>query len=257
MSYTNSKKSTGLETLDDTTVANGDLVVVGDVSDSGRAKAITWTSVKAFLKTYLDTLYPSGSGTSTGTNTGNETTTTEGALINGATAKTTPVDADYVGLMDSAASNVLKKLSWANIKATLKTYFDTQYSNGVFKSGVTTYDVSTTSGTQTIAHGLGITPKRVTIKSAMVSATTLDSNSYGVFDSSGNRCLYNILETDDTTSGNLVGTSTSYAILASIDSTDLDDSVTGVILVDSTNITITWTKTGSPTGTLYLLWEAE
>lgn len=52
------------------------------------------------------------------------TTQAEGDLINSATAKTTPVDADYVGLMDSAASNVLKKLSWANVKATLKTYFD-------------------------------------------------------------------------------------------------------------------------------------
>ena len=56
-----------------------------------------------------------------------ETTTTTGALINGATAKTTPVDADFVGLMDSAASNILKKLSWANIKATLKAYFDAIY----------------------------------------------------------------------------------------------------------------------------------
>mgnify|MGYP000947715228 CR=1 FL=1 len=55
-----------------------------------------------------------------GTNPGNETTTTVGNLINGATAKTTPVDADMIGLMDSGASNVLKKLSWANIKATLK-----------------------------------------------------------------------------------------------------------------------------------------
>lgn len=54
-----------------------------------------------------------------GTNSGDETTTTIGNLINAATAKTTPVDADYVGLMDSAASNLLKKLSWANIKATL------------------------------------------------------------------------------------------------------------------------------------------
>lgn len=56
-----------------------------------------------------------------------ETTTTIGTLINGADAKATPVDADMVGLMDSAASNILKKLSWANIKATLKTYFDSLY----------------------------------------------------------------------------------------------------------------------------------
>lgn len=50
-----------------------------------------------------------------------------GTVINGLTAKTTPVDADYIGLMDSAASNAAKKLSWSNIKATLKTYFDTLY----------------------------------------------------------------------------------------------------------------------------------
>ena len=62
-----------------------------------------------------------------GTNTGDETTTTIGGLINGATAKTTPIDADMIGLMDSGASNVLKKLSWSNIKATLKTYFDGLY----------------------------------------------------------------------------------------------------------------------------------
>jgi len=45
-------------------------------------------------------------------------------LINSSTAKTTPVDADMFWLMDSASSNVLKKLSWLNVKATLKTYFD-------------------------------------------------------------------------------------------------------------------------------------
>lgn len=58
---------------------------------------------------------PSGSG---------DSLISEGALINSATAKATPVDADFVGLMDSAASNILKKVSWANIKATLKDYFD-------------------------------------------------------------------------------------------------------------------------------------
>lgn len=59
-----------------------------------------------------------------------ETVTSIGALINSATAKTTPADNDMVGLMDSAASNILKKLSWANIKSTLKTYFDSYYLSG-------------------------------------------------------------------------------------------------------------------------------
>lgn len=39
-----------------------------------------------------------------------------GAAINGASGKTTPVDADVLGLIDSAASNILKTLTWANLK---------------------------------------------------------------------------------------------------------------------------------------------
>lgn len=39
------------------------------------------------------------------------------AEIVAATDKATPVDADLIGLVDSAASNVLKKLTWANLKA--------------------------------------------------------------------------------------------------------------------------------------------
>ena len=75
-------------------------------------------------------------GTNTGTNTGDETTITVGELISGATAKSTPVDADYIGLMDSAAANVLKKLSWANVKAKLKIYLDDFYES-VITSGTT------------------------------------------------------------------------------------------------------------------------
>ncbi len=95
------------------------------------------------------------SGTSSGTNTGDQTTVSgnagtatalatarniDGQSFNGtaditviapgthaASSKATPVDADELPLVDSAASNVLAKLTWANLKATLKTYFDTLY----------------------------------------------------------------------------------------------------------------------------------
>lgn len=39
-----------------------------------------------------------------------------------ATSKATPVDADEIPLADSAASFTLKKLTWANLKATLLTW---------------------------------------------------------------------------------------------------------------------------------------
>ena len=50
-----------------------------------------------------------------------------GGIISEAIAKATPVDADTVALSDSAETGALKKLSWLNIKATLKAYFDTLY----------------------------------------------------------------------------------------------------------------------------------
>ena len=42
--------------------------------------------------------------------------------ISGLTEKTTPVDADNLMIDDSAASNAKRRVTWANVKATLKTY---------------------------------------------------------------------------------------------------------------------------------------
>ena len=66
--------------------------------------------------------------------------------IHGVAGKTTPVDADEVGLIDSAAANVLKVLTWANIKATLKTYFDSLYNNYSLETHAATH----TNGTDDI-----------------------------------------------------------------------------------------------------------
>jgi len=91
-----------------------------------------------------------------GTNTGNETTTSIGTLINGATVKATPVDADMVGLMDSEATNIIKKLSWSNIKATLKTYFDTVYTLALLGGLAKTSNLSDLNNTLSARNNLGL-----------------------------------------------------------------------------------------------------
>lgn len=52
MAYTDNEKSTGLEVL--TSLATGDLFIVGDVSDSGRAKAITRANTITDFESVID-----------------------------------------------------------------------------------------------------------------------------------------------------------------------------------------------------------
>lgn len=98
-----------------------------------------------------------------------------GTLINSATDKATPVDADMVGLTDSAAGNITKKLSWLNIKATLKTYFDTLYAAA--GSYLTASSTSTLTNKTIDADGTGnsITNLRVADLAAGVIDTDLSS----------------------------------------------------------------------------------
>jgi hypothetical protein len=52
-----------------------------------------------------------------------ETASTIGTLIAGSTDKATPVDADSIAISDSAAAGILKRLSWANVKAGLNSFY--------------------------------------------------------------------------------------------------------------------------------------
>lgn len=153
--------------------ANGDLIPVVDISDitmsaSGTNKKVTRANLVSglFVKASDDL-----DDITTGVTNVHFTATDEtkldgiealadvtdagnvGSTIHGATGKTTPVDADTTALIDSAASNVLKKVTWANIKATLKTYFDTLYNNYTHPnhSGDVT---STGDGATSIATGV-------------------------------------------------------------------------------------------------------
>lgn len=51
----------------------------------------------------------------------------ENERIHSDSSKTTLVDADELEIADSAASFGYKKVTWANIRATIKTYTDTLY----------------------------------------------------------------------------------------------------------------------------------
>ena len=56
MAYSSNQKPDGLETLTDSTIADTDIAVVGDTSDSGRVKGITWANTKLAIKTYIEGL---------------------------------------------------------------------------------------------------------------------------------------------------------------------------------------------------------
>ena len=95
-----------------------------------------------------------------------------------ASSKTTPVDADQVGLIDSAASNVLKNLTWSNIKATLKTYFDTLYVGVSASSRIvqTIYFATGTLDTTTVTIPLDNTIPQNNEGKQFMSATIVPTN---------------------------------------------------------------------------------
>lgn len=72
------------------------------------------------------------------------------AGIHAATSKGAPVDGDELPLIDSEASNVLKKLTLVNLKAALKTYFDSLTQTLTNKRITPRHGSTTSSATPTI-----------------------------------------------------------------------------------------------------------
>ena len=82
-------------------------------------------------------------GNTSGTNTGDETAARIAAIVTAATPQTTPLDADEFPFY-KIVGTILSKVTWANIKATLKTYFDTLY-NVFINTPPTDLKISTAS----------------------------------------------------------------------------------------------------------------
>ena len=121
------------------------------------------------------------------------------------------------------------------------------------KNGVATRAVGTASGTQTIAHGLGVTPSYIRI-----TMTESSSTGYVVAGSSG---VYNGTTNSSVSWAQFSDTST-YAddgssVIGVIRTSAAPAGQSAVATFDVTNITLTWTKTGSPTGdNIHIMWEA-
>ena len=121
----------------------------------------------------------------------------------------------------------------------------------VTKSGLISRDLAAASGSVTTAHGLGKIPKlvRMSAFNATVSEVRLSSGSY---DGTNTSCTFS---SNSTTSSNATsGGSTS--VIINIQDYSNSYAQNASITFDSTNITLTWTKIGFPTGTLQISWDA-
>jgi hypothetical protein len=176
--------------------------------------------------------------------------------LGGKADKPLPVDADKLPLVDSEASNVLKTLTWANVKAVLKTYFDsvtTTLTNKTLTSPTLTTPVLGTpsSGTLTNCTGLpvaGITASTSTalgvgsVELGHASDTTLARVSAGVVSiegvnivtTSGTQTLTNKTLTSPTLTTPVLGTPSS-GTLTSCTGLPLSTGVTGNLPVTNLN----------------------
>lgn len=131
-----------------------------------------------------------------------------------------------------------------------------QKAGGAYSSGTTTKNANDASATQTIAHGLGVTPKYVRIKAviALTSTSGVDPGMYWA------ETTYNGTTQSSISVYKTSATVTAVGTTFLISSTNTGDTAnsTGVVTVDATNISIAWTKTGSPGTSIFtILWEAQ
>jgi hypothetical protein len=142
-------------------------------------------------------------------------------------SKTTPVDADAVLLQDSADSSIWKRLTWANLKATLLTYFNGEY---VAKNTAIT----------------GATKTKITYDAKGLVTAGADATTADIADSTNKRY---VTDAQQTVIGNTSGTNTGdqnlFSTIAVSGQSNVVADTTGdtLTLVAGSNVTITTNPT--------------
>lgn len=172
-----------------------------------------------------------------------DTSLTAYAPLFGGTTSTNPVQSGTVG----TAGQVLT----SNGAGILPTF---QVLAGVvtIKSGVASRGMSTASGTQVIAHGLGGMPSFVEVNGNLASnsGNPLVGTTTGTYDGTNMACAF------ATSIDGQNNTNTSSIITFNTGSSGVGTgSQVATLTMDATNLTFSWTKTGSPLNTGVFLWK--
>jgi hypothetical protein len=91
------------------------------------------------------------------------------AIITGATNETTPLDADDFGFYKATVA-ALRKVTWANIKATLKAYFDGIYATGTIPTKAAYTDINTGTDDAKFLTSLALTESKPTVHGQTITA---------------------------------------------------------------------------------------
>lgn len=147
--------------------------------DTGAKDDQTGAEIKALYEAEADTnAYDDNAVSKLGGIEGSADITDAGNIassIVGVDAKATPVNADTIPIIDSADANSLKEVLWSQIKATLKTYFDTLYDTlgglSTHESDTSTHGVATVAG---LAETQTFTKKIIELDDALAGDHTYE-----------------------------------------------------------------------------------
>lgn len=124
-------------------------------------------------------------------------------------------------------------------------------------TGTTSRNIAS-AGTQTIPHGLGTTPTYVSLKAVSLDGSSKSGFSMGEWYAGGFVSSVSLFQDEggSTAQPDSTQISNSQILRCYSDPADIDYSAATVV-VDSTNITLTWTSNNAPAGNWQIVWLAK